>query len=95
VRRRWRGDGIRGRLVLLSLALLIPAILASGLFVADSYRQQRSFIEKQIQETARALSLVTDRQLGQQRVLVRTLALSSSVKAEDWAAFDALDRGQG
>ncbi|CAN5196547.1 hypothetical protein BH11PSE2_BH11PSE2_09460 [soil metagenome] len=83
---------MRGRLILLSLALIILALLAAALFVADAFREQRRSVERQIGETARALSLVVDREVGQRRLLAETLALSPALKAESWSEFDALAR---
>lgn len=76
----------------LVLAVLIPALIASGLLIWTVYNQQRNFVERQMAETARALSLVVDREIGQREVLLEALAASPYLKTEDWAAFDALAR---
>ena len=60
--------GLRARLVALVLAVLIPAVIAGGLLMWTVYRQQRDFVERQMTETARALSLVVDREIGQKEV---------------------------
>ena len=83
---------LRARLVLLVLAALIPAIAAAGLLMWSSYRQQRRLVEEQIVETARALSLVVDRDLGKNRVLLQALATSPALARGDWPAFDAQAR---
>lgn len=84
--------GLRGRLVALVLAVLIPAVIAGGLLMWTVYRQQREFVERQMMETARALSLVVDREIGQKEVLLEVLASSPHLRSEDWAAFDAQAR---
>lgn len=56
------------------------------------YRQQRDFVERQMTETARALSLVVDREIGQKEVLLEVLASSPYLRTEDWTAFDAQAR---
>jgi signal transduction histidine kinase len=89
----WRPlGGLRGRLVLLTLAVLIPALLTASLLLLDAYRQQRRSLELQLGETARALSLVLERQVGQDRVLLQSLAASPALKDGDWAGFDAVAR---
>jgi len=89
VSRAW---SLRSRLMLLVLAALIPAIAAAGLLMWASYREQRRLLEDQIGETARALSLVVDRDLGKNRVLLQALASSPALAAGDWQAFDAQAR---
>ena len=84
--------GLRGRLVALVLAVLIPAVIAGGLLMWTVYHQQREFVERQMMETARALSLVVDREIGQKEVLLRVLASSPHLRSENWAAFDAQAR---
>jgi len=83
---------LRARLVLLVLAALIPAIAAAGLLMWASYREQRRLLDEQIVETARALSLVVDRDLGKNRVLLQALASSPALAAADWPAFEAQAR---
>lgn len=84
--------GLRARLVALVLAVLIPAVIAGGLLMWTVYRQQRDFVERQMTETARALSLVVDREIGQREVLLDVLAASPYLQSEDWTAFDAQAR---
>ncbi len=74
------------------LAVLIPALIAGGLLIWTVYSQQRKFVERQMTETARALSLVVDREIGQREVLLEALASSPYLRTEDWAAFDAQAR---
>jgi uncharacterized membrane protein len=61
---------LRSRLILLTLVLLIPALAAAGIAVYAGYRHDRQEVEKHLQETARALSLVVDRQFGQAEALL-------------------------
>jgi signal transduction histidine kinase len=74
---------------MLVLAVLVPALFTAALLLVNAYRQERASIARQMSETARALSLVVDRQIGQDRVLLEALAASPALKAGDWAAFDA------
>ena len=55
-----RAFSLRARLMLLVAAVLVPAILAAGLLIWKSYRDQRRLVETQIVETAQAMSLALD-----------------------------------
>gem|GEM_PF-1087343 len=80
---------IRGRLFLTAAAVAIPALLLAGWLILEAHQGERRAIERQMQETARALSLVVDRQLGQAEALLRALATSPAIEQEDWEAFHA------
>ena len=77
---------------MLVLTVLIPALAAAAILLINAYRQERVSISRQMASTARALALVVDRQIGQDRVLAEALATSPALKAHDWAAFDAQAR---
>ncbi|MBQ0822460.1 PAS domain S-box protein [Microvirga sp. HBU67558] len=83
---------LRSRLVLLTLVLVIPALAAAGIAVYAGYRHDRHEVEKHLQETARALSLVVDRQFGQAEALLWALSTSPQLLEKDYAAFDARAR---
>ena len=87
-----RSMSLRARLMLLVLSLLLPAILAAATLIWKGYSEQRRSLEVQIIETARALSLVVDRDLGKNEVLLQALASSPALSRGDWAAFDAQAR---
>ena len=87
-----RAISLRARLVLLVLAVLIPALLAAGLLLWNAYRQEEQSLSRQMSVTARALALVVDRQLGQEQVLLDSLATSPTLAAGDWKGFDAQAR---
>jgi len=78
---------IRGRLILLTVAVVFPAVLAAGLLIHEAHHNERAAVERQLSETARALSLVVDRQLGQSRSLLLGLATSPDLARGDIAAF--------
>ncbi|MCB8819465.1 sensor histidine kinase [Microvirga rosea] len=93
----WKAVGrylpsLRSRLVLLTLVLLIPALAAAGLSVYAGYRHDRKEVEKHLQETARALSLVVDRQFGQAEALLWALSTSPQLIDKDYATFDTRAR---
>jgi PAS domain S-box-containing protein len=79
---------IRGRLVLLTLGLLVPGLLIGAYLLFDSYRNSRAAFDRQLIETARALSLVVDRELGQAAALNRALATSSNLQSGNMRGFD-------
>ena len=83
---------VRSRLLLLTLVLLLPALAAGGLVVYAGYRHDRQSVEKHLQETARALSLVIDRQFEQAEALLWALSTSPQLLEKDYAAFDARAR---
>ena len=87
-----RPAALRARLVTLVLSVLIPALAATALLLLNAYRQERASVSRQMSSTARALALVVDRQIGQDKVLAEALATSPALKARDWAAFDAQAR---
>ncbi len=87
-----RLPSLRSRLILLTLALLIPALIVAGLIVHAGYRHDRQEIEKHLQETARALSLVVDRQFGQAEALLWALSTSPQLLEKEYAEFDARAR---
>jgi PAS domain S-box-containing protein len=83
---------LRSRLILLTLVLLVPALAAAGMTVYAGYRHDRGEVEKHLQETARALSLVVDRQFGQAEALLWALSTSPQLLEKDYAVFDARAR---
>jgi len=83
---------LRSRLILLTLVLLVPALAAAGMTVYAGYLHDRQEVEKHLQETARALSLVVDRQFGQAEALLWALSTSPQLVEKDFATFDARAR---
>lgn len=86
--RRTNDKTIRGRLVLLTLGLLIPGLLIGAYLLWDSYRNARVAFDRQLLSTARALSLVVDRELGQAAALSRALATSVRLQTGNLRGFD-------
>jgi PAS domain S-box-containing protein len=66
--------------------------VSAGLILYAGYRQGRQDIERHLQATARALSLVVDRQLGQAEALLWALSTSPQLLEKDYAEFDARAR---
>ncbi len=80
-------SSIRGRLVLLTLGLLVPGLLAGALLSYDVLVQARRSEDQQLAETARALTLVVDRELALASTVGRVLATSSAIAAGDFQQF--------
>ena len=70
---------LRRRLVVLAAASIVPAALALNLLLAYTYSEERSAAANQLQNTARALSIVVDRQLGEAEALMRALSTAPSL----------------
>ncbi len=78
---------LRTRMQLLTITLLVPAGLLAGWLVFESHRNQRTSMQRQLSETARALSLVVDRQLSLAEAQLRALATSPVLGTPDLASF--------
>jgi signal transduction histidine kinase/ActR/RegA family two-component response regulator len=78
---------IRGRLVTLTLALLLPALVLTAVLLWRAYVQEHEAAERQLSDTARALSLVVDREVGQSSTLLEALATSNRLKHGNLGAF--------
>lgn len=78
--------------MLVAASVVAPAVLLAGWLVYDVQQQQRQALERQLSETARALSLVVDRQIGQAEALLQGLATSPHLARGDYAAFHAQAR---
>ena len=83
-RRPWlRSLSIRARLVLLVLAILIPACAIGTVGIVLQYRARYSLIESNLLVTTQALSLVVDRELGRAEALISIIALSQDFQNGD------------
>ncbi len=81
-------SSIRSRLQQLTAALMIPAVAGGTYLVMQGYRQERSRAEQQLADTARALSIAQDQQLGQASVLLQALATSPLLATGDYSGFE-------
>jgi signal transduction histidine kinase len=89
------GDGlgvgartIRRRLLILAAVSILPAALAGTLLLAYTYLEERASAASQLQNTARALSIVVDRQLGQAEAVMQALATAPALLSGDFEIFD-------
>ncbi len=86
---RRRVSSVRGRLVLLTICLLAPALLSMGFLLAGADRESRGQLYQQLVTTARALSGAVDRQAAVGISVAETLATDQALINGDWAAFHA------
>lgn len=80
---------IRSRLLLLVASVLVPALLGSAAAVAYIYHEEKKFHHASMRETAQALALALDRDMGRRHAILRTLAASPALAMDDLARFHA------
>ncbi|AKJ27234.1 chemotaxis protein methyltransferase CheR [Caldimonas brevitalea] len=75
------------RLLLLILAVLLPTACLFVWIVVATYQREAESAHQRLRETARALSLVVDRELDKRAAVARTLAASAAILEDDLARF--------
>src|SRR5690606_21117401 len=83
---------IRSRLLLLVLAMLIPAFLTAGLGIAYVYHTAQADHRNTMREIARAMALVLDKELGRRVAVLDTLGQSKALDDGDLGTFYAQAR---
>ena len=76
------------RLLFMALTLAAPAILLMAALVAMQYTEGQRRFATQLVTTTRALSLATDRQIGQGQSILQGLAVSPALSEGDLATFE-------
>ena len=76
------------RLLVMALTLAAPAILLMAALLAAQYSQGRQRFATQLTAMTRALSLATDRQIGQGQSILQGLAVSPALAEGDLATFE-------
>lgn len=76
------------RLLVMALTLAAPAILLMGALVANQYAEGQRRFATQLTAMTRALSLATDRQIGQGQSVLQGLAVSPALAEGDLATFE-------
>lgn len=82
-------SSIRGRLTCLIAGLLAPLLLIAAAGGYAAYRSERQATEAMLLDTARALALGVDREVGKAEVFLRVLSHSRSLARGDLADFHA------
>lgn len=83
---------MRARLRWLVAGLTASAILLVAVLTAQAYFNERAAISRHLLGTARAVSSLVDRQVGETEALLKGLALAAPLQRDDFAAFDGLAR---
>lgn len=78
---------IRSRLVVLVLAVLVPAFLAAAIGIGYVYGEQQDSYRQSLRETTRALALVLDKEIAGREAILQTLAASPALARNDLASF--------
>ncbi|WP_428565290.1 MAG: ATP-binding protein [Solidesulfovibrio sp. DCME] len=80
---------IRGRLVCLVLACLLPSGLAEGYLVYAAYRDKLLLVEQHMAEATHTLGHIVDRELDNVQTALQALSTSPSIDSGNFAAFHA------
>lgn len=78
---------IRSRLLLLVLAVLVPAFVGAAIGIAHLYQEERDFHRQNMRETARALALVLDKEIARRETVLHTLAAAPALDRGDFGGF--------
>ncbi|WP_296952107.1 response regulator [uncultured Massilia sp.] len=78
---------IRTRLLILILAILVPAFLAAALAVGYVYVEERHAQENSVKETVRAFALLVENELENTEGILHTLARSPALAEGDMEEF--------
>src|SRR5687767_1677996 len=78
---------MRGYLVLLTLAILLPVLVFSGVLYLRYYNAEQERIENDLLSDARQLALTVDRDLAGLLNTLQTLTTSTRLAENDYAAF--------
>src|SRR5438445_3600777 len=78
---------IRGYLVLLTLAILLPVLIFSAILYFSYYRAEQSRIEADLEGDARQLALTVERDLAGLQYTAQTLATAVRIADHEYASF--------
>jgi len=79
----------RNRLLILVVAILLPAFIGAAIAVAYVYVEQQKDQERGVAETGHAFALLIDNEMRHQEGILRTLAASPALQEGDLAEFYA------
>ncbi|MFM1886768.1 MAG: hypothetical protein RL026_1925 [Pseudomonadota bacterium] len=83
---------LRMRVVLFTLAILLPAIAAAFWIIAANIARSRATVEERLLDTTRALAMVVDRELERRASIVQVLAAAPQLQDHDFEGFAELAR---
>ena len=96
----WEGHGgifdrplkLRSHLIVLVLAALLPVLIFTFEMFRQKARLQHEAVERGMRDTARALSLALDREIGAVRAVLETLAESPHLDTGNFRSFHEICR---
>jgi signal transduction histidine kinase/CheY-like chemotaxis protein len=83
---------IRSRLLILVLAVLIPAFLAAAIGMVYVYSEAQNTNRQNMREVTQALALIVDKEMAKREAILQTLASSTALDSGDLQAFYAQAR---
>jgi len=87
-----RFGSVRGRLLLLILALALPGTAIVAVLTGESYHSQQQAVRAEMVNTARAVASIVDAELDRSAAVLRTITATAALQRGDWAGVDALAR---
>src|SRR5215813_2706803 len=84
---------VRTHLVVLVLAPLLPLLFFAALMFWRDVQLRRDAVQRGMRDTARALSLAVDREIGSILAVAQTLAASPHLNSQDFKGFSDLIMG--
>ena len=81
---------LRSRIVLFTLAILVPAMLTGAWLLYSGLERERAAGHARVRETTRALSLTVDREIERRAAVAQVLAASPALQSWDLPAFCGL-----
>jgi hypothetical protein len=84
---------VRTHLVVLVLASLLPLLFFAALMFWRDVQLRRDAVQRGMRDTARALSLAVDREIGSILAVAQTLAASPHLNSQDFKGFYDLSAG--
>src|SRR6266446_5379956 len=86
----WRRHtlGIQARLTLLALVTALPLVVLASFAILRTVDDQRAQLQRDVRERVENLLSDVDRQISAIQAELRVLAVSPSLRADDFLAFD-------
>jgi hypothetical protein len=78
---------LRGYLVLLTLAIILPVLVFAGILYVNFYNSELDRLERNLQSDARQLSLTVDRDISGLLNTLQTLTASTRITINDYEGF--------
>ncbi|MDB5794190.1 MAG: putative histidine kinase, hybrid [Noviherbaspirillum sp.] len=78
---------IRTRLLILILAIVVPAFIAAAFGISYVYTEAQQTYRQNMRETTRALALVVDKEISERKAILGTLAASPALDGGDLETF--------